>query len=68
MLAIALLAQGCISSSLAELVEKAGDNTSTLCITVHTFAGSGRIMRTNPRSREKVRCDMDGMFVEPATP
>lgn len=64
LLAVAMLTMGCVASNLADVVDKLGDNTSTVCITVNTVYGTGKALRTNIKSG-RVKCDMDGMSVEP---
>ena len=61
----ALLSGGCVASNLAEVIGQLGDNTSTVCVTINTVYGTGKALRTNIGPGGKVKCDMDGMSVEP---
>lgn len=57
---------GCIASNLKEVVNALGDNTSTVCVTLNSVYGTGKVLRSNVE-RGKVRCDMDGMSVDTST-
>ncbi len=63
---VALLLTGCVASNLAEVINELGDNTSTVCVTINTVYGTGKALRTNVAAGSRVKCDMDGMSVEPA--
>ena len=68
MVLLALLCSGCVASNLAEVIDKLGDNPSTVCVTVTTVYGNGKALRTNLQVPGRVKCDMDGMAVELTAP
>ena len=62
-IALSLIFSGCIGDNLSNVIDKLGDNTSTVCVTVNTVYGTGKALRTNV-AKGKVKCDMDGMAVD----
>ena len=58
-----LLLGGCIASNLADVIQKLGDNTATVCVTINTVYGTGKALRSNV-DKGRVKCDMDGMAVD----
>jgi hypothetical protein len=61
-LLLMLALSGCVASNLAEVIEKAGQSEATVCVTITTIYGTGKVFRSNIQNGN-VNCDMEGMTI-----
>jgi hypothetical protein len=65
LIGLALLSSGCVASNLADVVRAMGESDATVCVSINTIYGTGKLYRSNIKNGT-VKCDMDGMAVKPS--